>query len=162
MKSFKFLQQFFILLMAGFMLCAIQACGEDEDNLFEKDPTDMPGDNNSDNNGSEDGNDSDDSNNNSGNNGSEDNNGSDDSNDESYEEEEEPEPKECSMCNGSGECPAQRCDGGTCSKCDGKGYTYYTGYGGNQYKEDCECSRGKCSVCRGTGECRNCGGDGYL
>lgn len=152
MKSFKFLQQFFILLMAGFMLCAIQACGDDEDNEIVKDPTEMPGDNNG----------SDDSNNNSGNNGSEDNNGSDDSNDESYEEEEEDEPEECGMCNGSGECPARNCDGGTCSKCDGEGYTYYTGPGGKEYKEDCECSRGKCSVCKGSGECKYCRGDGYL
>ena len=99
---------------------------------------------------------------NNGDNGGSGDNDDEEEGDDEEDEEEESEPKECGMCHGSGECPGHRCDGGTCSKCDGKGYTYYTGYGGNQYKEDCECSNGKCSVCRGSGECKYCGGDGYL
>lgn len=36
MKTLKFLQRFFLLLFVGFSLCAVQACGDDEEDKFDK------------------------------------------------------------------------------------------------------------------------------
>lgn len=39
MKTLKFLQRFFIFLFVGFSLCAVQACGDDEDDEKNEKPT---------------------------------------------------------------------------------------------------------------------------
>lgn len=65
--------------------------------------------------------------------------------------------QECRYCEGSGDCPGDHCDGGSCSECGGTGYEYSNGY-----KFDCPwCDRGKCPSCKGRDRCPKCSGKGY-